>query len=103
MYTYQAIALADQNGRTYTSNYGKYNKENGFVLKNYGISGDIEDLIYELFHEDCWSLAPRKMTKEEIEEKLGYQIEIEEKVGKNKTSQNKKDMNYNNFFGYFWQ
>ena len=32
MMSYQAIALADQNGKTYESIYGTYNKEDGFKI-----------------------------------------------------------------------
>ena len=61
VYTYQMVAISDENGRTYTSKYGTYNKEEGFVLKSYGSPhNDVEDLIYELFHEDCWSLLDTK-------------------------------------------
>lgn len=40
-------------------------------------------MLYELFHEDCWSLKvekpkPKQMTKEEIEAALGYSIEIKD-------------------------
>lgn len=77
------IGVADQNNRTYISKYGTYNKENGFQLNGYAYDYDIEDLIYELFHENCWSLKeekpkPKVMTKEEIEAALGYEIEIED-------------------------
>ena len=92
MYTYQMVGLADQNGRTYVSKYGTYNKENGFVIKPQYIHFSKEaepnkilfsyqELINGLFHDDCWSLTvekpkPRKMTKEEIEKELGYEIDI---------------------------
>lgn len=92
MYTYQMVGLADQNGRTYVSKYGTYNKENGFVIKPQYIHFSKEtepdkilfsyqELINGLFHDDCWSLKvekpkPRKMTKEEIEKELGYEIDI---------------------------
>lgn len=74
------IGVADQNGRTYKSKYGTYNKQDGFNITNYGISNDVEDLIYNLFHEDLWSLKveEKEMTKEEIEEALGYKIKIKE-------------------------
>ena len=92
MYTYQMVGLADQNNRTYISKYGSYSKEDGFVLTNYGINNDVEDLIYELFHEDCWSLKtkPKKMTKEEIEKELGYEIEIQE--NKNEEIKSKENL-----------
>ena len=78
MHTYQMIAVADENGKTYTSKYGLYNKQNGFVLSNLSSSMTKEDLLNGLFHEDCWSLKvdTKKMTKDQIEKELGYKIEI---------------------------
>ena len=94
MYACEAIALADQNGRTYVSKYGTYNKDKGFVinpkyikfqttLDSRKILMSYQELINGLFHENCWSLKvekpkPRKMTKADIEKALGYEIEIEE-------------------------
>lgn len=82
MYTYQMVGLADQNGRTYISEYGIYNKDSGFVLSEFSKSIDMELLINDLLHKDCWSLKqdkpkPKKMTKDEIEKELGYEIEID--------------------------
>ena len=78
MFTYQAIALADENGKTYESKYGSYSKQYGIKLSDKAIRMLKEDLIEALFHEDCWSLKkePKKMTKEEIEKALGYEFEI---------------------------
>ena len=42
MFCYQMVALADQNGKTYECEYGTYNKENGFQIKNFGVSNDFE-------------------------------------------------------------
>ena len=74
------IGIADENGRTYESKYGTYSKRDGFKLSDLSISMIKEELLDDLFHEDCWSLKknPVKMTKKEIEEKLGYEIEINE-------------------------
>ena len=84
MFTYQAIALADENGKTYESKYGSYNKQYGIKLSDKAIRMLKEDLIEKLFHEDCWSLKkePKKMTKEEIEKALGYEIEIDNEESK---------------------
>lgn len=91
MYTYQMIGLSDQNGKTYISKYGTYNKKDGFIIKPQYIKFsyeskpedilfDYQELLNNLFHEDCWSLKvekPKKrMTKEEIEKVLGYEIDI---------------------------
>ena len=83
MYSYEMIGVADQNGRTYKSKYGTYDRENGFQLNGFAYDNDIGDLLYELLHENCWSLKeekpkPKKMTKEEIEAALGYEIEIDD-------------------------
>lgn len=85
MFCYQMVALADQNGKTYECEYGTYNKENGFQIKNFGVSNDFEDMLYDLFHKDMWSLKvePKVMTKEEIEKALGYKIKIKNENTKN--------------------
>lgn len=82
------IGIADENGRTYESKYGTYSKKDGFKLSDLSVSMTKEELLYNLFHEDCWSLKknPIRMTKKEIEEKLGYEIEINE----NESEENKK-------------
>ena len=74
------ISIADENCKTYESKYGTYSKKDGFRLSDLSMSIIKEKLLYNLFHEDCWSLKknPIKMTKKEIEEKLGYEIEINE-------------------------
>lgn len=73
------IGLADQNGKTYKSKYGLYSKRRGFELSELSKSMSKTELVDRLFHEDCWLLKkePKKMTKEEIEKALGYEIEIE--------------------------
>lgn len=78
IFTAQMVSLADQNGKTYECEYGTYSKENGFQIKNFGVSNDFEDMLYDLFHKDMWSLKvePKVMTKEEIEKALGYKIKI---------------------------
>ena len=74
------IGIADENGRTYESKYGTYSKKDGFKLSDLSRSMIKEELLGNLCHEACWSLKknPIKMTKKEIEEKLGYEIEINE-------------------------
>lgn len=93
IYTYQMIGLADDNGRIYESKYGTYSKKNGLKLSELSKSMIKEELIDNLFHEDCWSLKkiPKKMTKEEIEKALGFEIEIDygnDKVKSSKDSEN---------------
>lgn len=93
MYTYECIGVADQNGRTYESKYGTYNKKDGIKLSDLAVNMLKEELIDNLFHENCWSLKkePKKMTKEEIEKALGYEIEIDygnDKVKSSKDSEN---------------
>lgn len=76
MFTHEMIAEADTNGKTYQSKYGTYSKKDGFCLISF-----IKDYLNNMLHEDCWELKPaKKMTKEEIEEALGYEIEIIEYV-----------------------
>lgn len=78
MMSYEMIGVSDQNGRTYESKYGTYDKEKGFVFTNYANSLSREELVNNLLHENCWSLKQeyKKMTKEDIEKELGYKIEI---------------------------
>lgn len=94
------IGIADENGRTYESKYGTYSKKDGFKLSDLSRSMIKEDLLVNLFHEDCWSLKkdPIKMTKKEIEEKLGYEIEINESEEKNKSKDNHINKSYRNVF-----
>lgn len=79
--TYEMVGLADQNGRTYKSAYGEYSKEKGFDLNYKALSIGEEELLDAMFHENLWKLKvePKKMTKKEIEEALGYEVEIIEK------------------------
>ena len=90
IYTYQMIGLADDNGRVYESKYGTYCKKTGITLSDISVKMLKEDLIEKLFHEDCWSLKkePKKMTKEEIEKALGYEIEINEPKKDEKSKDN---------------
>lgn len=78
MMSYEMIGVSDQNDRTYESKYGTYSKKTGFVLSDLSKSMIKEELLDNLFHENCWSLKQetKKMTKEEIEKELGYKIEI---------------------------
>ena len=95
MHTYQMIAVADENGKTYTSKYGLYNKHNGFALSNLSSSMIKEELLDNLFHEDCWSLKveTKKMTKDQIEKELGYKIEIIDEPKNNDKSEKIEDKN----------
>lgn len=82
MYTYQMVGVADENGKTYECEYGTYSKEDGFkftekiqpIVKN-----GWRNLVNILFHEDLWKLKQepkKKMTLREIEDELGYEIDI---------------------------
>lgn len=90
MCTYEMIGIADDNSRTYESKYGTYSKKDGFALSDLSRSMTKEELLNHLFHDNCWALKkpPIKMTKKEIEEKLGYEIEINESEEKNKPKDN---------------
>ena len=92
---YEMVGISDHNSRTYESKYGTYNKETGFVLNEVGRSLGKCELLDRMFHENCWSMKiepkPKKMTKEEIEEILGYEIEIDDG---DKTDKRKKQNNY---------
>ena len=100
MYTYEMVALADENGRTYECKYGEYNKEAGFkfnetvesIVDEYGW----REIVNILFHENLWKLKKdpvKMMTLEELEEDLGYKVKIveEEKPEKKEKRQSDKD------------
>lgn len=97
IYSYQMIGIADENGRTYESKYGTYSKKDGFKLSEFSKSMVKEELLDNLFHEDCWALKKevKKMTKEEIEKALGYEIEIEDSAKKNETHEESKHIGKN--------
>ena len=84
MYTYEMIALADENGRTYKSEYGTYNKEEGFNFNTNAFEHilfvELESFVSELFHENLWKLDDepkvRNVSLEELERELGYRIKI---------------------------
>lgn len=80
IFTYQMVGVADQNGRTYASKYGTYNKKGCFSLSELAKNLSKEELLERLVHEDCWSLKieEKEMTKEEIEKALGYKIKIKD-------------------------
>ena len=82
MMAYEMVGISDHNSRTYESKYGTYNKETGFVLNEVGRSLGKCELLDRMFHENCWSMKtepkPKKMTKEEFEKELGYEIEIDD-------------------------
>lgn len=85
MMTYEMIGVADQNRKTYESTYGTYNKKQGFVLNEYALSLGKSELLDRITHENCWSLKqekpkPRQMTIQEINEALGYDVEIVEEI-----------------------
>jgi len=95
MRTYEMVGVADDNTRTYESEYGSYNKAEGFKLNSYAEELPKEKLLYDFFHNACWVLRKdvpkrKKMTQKEIEEELGYLIEIDDGEEENKSPD--KDM-----------
>ena len=85
----EMVALADKDGKTYESKFGWYSKNQGFGL-NLGFREWNRELINEITHDNSWQLKKekKKMTKEEIEKELGYEIEI---IGGSDESKNKKE------------
>lgn len=77
------VGIADENGRTYESKYGHYNKDNGFMFNEEAarvteVKG-WRGFINILFHEDLWKLEQepiKKMTLDELEKQLGYRVQI---------------------------
>lgn len=94
MVTYQMVGVADQNGRTYKCEYGKYNKNDGFIFNNRGLVTDVETLMWIFFHEDMWKLDEperKKMSIADIEKELGYRVQITDPEY-NKPTEEKKDL-----------
>ena len=80
MMTYEMIGVADENGRTYESKYGTYNREEGFEFNDETFEYPREVFCGILLHEDLWRLKvdKKKMTLDDIEKALGYKVEIVE-------------------------
>jgi hypothetical protein len=81
MKTYEMVALADKDGKTYQSGEMYYQKDKGFhdeFGREWEASAyNCENGLSRFIHEDEWELvAKRKMTIQEIEDILGYNIEI---------------------------
>ena len=102
MMTYEVVGLCEDNSRTYVSSIGSYSKETGFVLSDSMDRLDKNTLADHLFQVNDWHLKREEekrkpMTISEIEEALGYKIEIqdtkEEKAQgrKRKTNEEIKD------------
>ena len=86
MKTYEMIALAESDSKSYLSGEMFYNKFTGFIDK-YGdcwtVNAFAKDTIgtqnglYEFIMLDGWEVYDiKRMTKSEIEKVLGYKIEI---------------------------
>ena len=98
IYTYEMVGVADENGRTYETIYGTYNREDGFKFNDSIIpiinEGGYEELINTLFHEDLWKLQKdvKNMTLEEIEKELGYPVRIvDPEPNKNEISEERRE------------
>ncbi len=90
MLTYEMVGLADENGRTYESTFGTYNKADGFVISKNALNTffpageNTEDSIADFFraitHVNAWKLVKeperKKMSIDDIEKELGYRIQI---------------------------
>ncbi len=86
MNTCEMVLLADKNGKTYIANDMYYQRDKGFhedngntwdadAFTNYQENGKYE--LNAFVHIDNWEqVKKRSMTLEEIEEKLGYEVEI---------------------------
>lgn len=83
IHTYEMVAIADQNGRTYECKYGTYSKNDGFkfneevemIVDDYGW----REVVNILFHENLWKLKQepvKKMSLQDVEKELGYRVEI---------------------------
>lgn len=81
MKTYEMVAIADKNKKTYITGSMRYNFRLGFHDENgddwdakaWSGKGGLSDFI----HNDEWKeVIKTKMTLREIEKELGYEIEI---------------------------
>lgn len=81
MKTYEVVAIANYNGKTYRTGDMYYNRENGFHESN-GKEWDVmawqgRGGLNDFINEEGWKVCElKKMTIEEIEEILGCKIEI---------------------------
>lgn len=98
MHTYEMVGIADENGKTYESKYGTYNKKDGFrKYANIFVSND--ELLNIMFHEDCWTIKQEEelMTLDEIikevEKSRGHKIKI--KDDKPRLDQLSRSLQYN--------
>ena len=87
MKTYEMVALAESDGKTYKCDDMYYNRIKGFHDKYFepwsaGAYSDYYDnegrtKLHAFIMEDKWEIYDAKrMTKKEIEKELGYKIEI---------------------------
>ena len=91
MKTLEMMNEAAKTGRSYISDDMRYSSNSGFVNKlgykwpsnSFKYINDIMNLSWEI-------IGPKKMTLKEIEEKLGYEIEIVNESNKDK-------INYGNY------
>lgn len=100
MMTYEMIGVADENGKTYKSKYGTYNREEGFLFNDVAFEYPREIFCGILLHENLWRLKAdkKKMTLDDIEKALGYKIEIVEDEPKKDTNPTKSESTKKNDF-----
>ena len=108
MLTTQIIDYAKEDGLTYESSFGTYNKENGFKFNDYGkqcFESDPDKFVTMLFGDDTiWCVkAPepkaKDMTLADIEEALGYKINIVDEKKEEKKSDRKPMTLFDLIFG----
>lgn len=99
MLTTQIIDYAKEDGLTYESSFGTYDKENGFKFNDYGkqcFESDPDKFVTMLFGDDTiWCVkAPepkaKDMTLSEIEDALGYKINLVKSKNEQKTKDYKE-------------
>lgn len=100
MMTYEMIGVADENGRTYKSKYGTYNREEGFEFNDEAFKFTRKGFCGILLHENLWRLKAdkKKMTLDDIEKALGYKVEIVEDEPKKDTNPTKSESTKKNDF-----
>lgn len=89
MLTYEMIAIADKNGKTYEKRDKnrniRYHREKGFYNEKgqeciYSYLADYEyepDTVNHFIHENGWQeLKPVEVTMEEVEARFGYPVRI---------------------------
>ncbi len=99
MLTTKIIGYAKEDGLTYESSFGEYSDKEGFKFNDYGrkcLKNDPDKFITMLFaDETIWCVKapepkPKNMTLSEIEDALGYKINLVKSKNEQKAKEHKE-------------